>query len=77
MTVTIIIIGLWNAWGVARNSDELNVHNIDIMFVTESHMCDGQRFYLPGYTYYHAYNPKGNSKEGETIIVRSSLCHCP
>lgn len=81
MTLPIIKIGLWNTRGLARNSEELQLflrmQNIDVMLATETHMREGQRISLPGYSTNHAVHPSGNSRGGATVIVRSSLNHCP
>lgn len=47
------------------------------MLATETHVREGQRISLPGYSTYHAVHPSGNSRGGATVIVRSSLNHCP
>jgi len=78
MTQPIIKIGLWNARELARNSEELQLflrmQNIDIMLATETNVREGQRISLRGYSTYDA---SGNSRGGATVIVHSSLNHCP
>nr|P21329.1 RecName: Full=RNA-directed DNA polymerase from mobile element jockey; AltName: Full=Reverse transcriptase [Drosophila funebris]AAA28649.1 ORF2; putative [Drosophila funebris] len=81
MTQPTIKIGLWMHRGLTRGSEELrlflSVHNIDVMLVTESHMREGQRIFLPGYSTYHVFHPSGNSRGGASVIVRSSISHSP
>lgn len=47
------------------------------MLATETHLREGQRIFLPGYSTYHAFHPSGNSRGGATVIVRSTICHSP
>nr|P21328.1 RecName: Full=RNA-directed DNA polymerase from mobile element jockey; AltName: Full=Reverse transcriptase [Drosophila melanogaster]AAA28675.1 ORF2, reverse transcriptase (put.); putative [Drosophila melanogaster] len=81
MTQPTLKIGLWNARGLTRGSEELRIflsdHDIDVMLTTETHMRVGQRIYLPGYLMYHAHHPSGNSRGGSAVIIKSRLCHSP
>jgi len=79
MTFSAIKIGLWNARGIVKKSEELRLflidNSIDIMLITETHMRPGLKMYLPGYDQYFANHPSNTAKGGSAILIKTNIIH--
>lgn len=76
-----LIIILWNCAGLQRHFDELTQflrdRRIDIGLLTETHLKEDSRCYIPGYTLYRCTHPTGTAKSGSAIIIRHGIKHFP
>ena len=72
-------IALWNANGLSSHRLEiqtfLNMHDIDIALISETHFRSRTVFRLPRYTVLHTTHPDDTAHGGAAIIIRSSLRH--
>lgn len=74
-----IRLALWNANGLQYKNLEienfLNVNNVDILLVSETHFTDRTYIKIPHYTAYHTEHPDGTAHGGSAILIRSSIKH--
>lgn len=74
-------IAVWNANGLAKKSLELKtfmqMNDIDIMLITETHFTSKNYMNVPYYSVYTTNNPNGRAHGGTAIIVRNSIPHYP
>lgn len=79
MAVHSIRIATWNADGLVNRRLELinflNIHNIDIMLISETHFTHRTFFNVPNYIVYNCNRPDDRAYGGSAIIIRRSICH--
>ena len=72
-------IALWNANGLIQHRLEiilfLQIHNIDVMLISETHFTDKSYLNIPGYVIYDTQHPDGTAHGGTAIIIRNNLKH--
>jgi len=72
-------IAVWNANGLIQHYQELktflNINNIDIMLISETHFTNKSYFKIPFYTVYDTKHPSGKARGGLAIIVKNSIKH--
>lgn len=72
-------IAVWNANGLCRHAQEiktfLNLQNIDIMLISETHFTSKSYLKIPNYTIYNTNHPDGRARGGSAIIIKSSIKH--
>jgi exonuclease III len=72
-------LALWNANGLNQHAEELRTfisdHNIDVMFISETHFTNKHYFKLPFYSVYHTNHPAGTASGGSAIIIKTSIQH--
>lgn len=74
-----LIIASWNAAGLRNKLMELtafiNLHKIDIMIVTETHLLDTDNVAIKGYLKYSANHPTNRRRGGAAIFIKSTIRH--
>jgi exonuclease III len=72
-------IALWNANGLSSHRLKLqtflDMHNIDIALISETHFTSRAVFRLPRNTVFHTIHPDDTAHGGAAVIIRSSLRH--
>jgi exonuclease III len=72
-------VALWNANGLSSHRLEfqtfLDMHQIDIALVSQTHFTSRTGFRLPRYTVYYTIHPDDTAHGGAAVILRSSLRH--
>lgn len=72
-------IALWNANGLTQHAEEvktfINIRNIDIMLISETHFTIKSYFKLPKYSIYNTAHPDGTAHGGTAIIIKNSIKH--
>jgi exonuclease III len=67
-------LALWNANGLTQHAEDLRTfisyHNIDVMFIRETHFTEKSYFKLPYYSVYHTNHPAGTGRGGNAIIKK-------
>jgi exonuclease III len=70
-------LAVWNANGLIQHRDELKMflytHNIDVMFMSETHFTEKSYIHIPQYTHYHTNHPAGTIRGGTAIMLKSSI----
>ena len=78
MTVALCIV-LWKANGLSSHRLKLqtflDMHNIDIALISETHFTYRTVFRFPRYTVFHTIHPHDTAHGGAAVIIRSSLRH--
>jgi exonuclease III len=77
--MNILRIAMWNANGLLNHKQEeitfLNLKNIDVLFISESHFTELRTFNFPQYITYSTPHPDGTAHGCSTIIIRKSIPH--
>ena len=72
-------IVIWNANGLSKHTEEfkqyIQIQQIDIMLISETHFTSRNYFKLPNYTTYDTQHPDGTAHGGTAIIVKTGLKH--
>ena len=72
-------MALWNSNGLIQHRQELilflQIHNIDIMFISETHFTERSYLAIPGYNVYNTQHPDGTAHGGTAIIIRKNIKH--
>lgn len=70
----------WNANGLQQHQNELqvvlNIENIDVCLISESHFTRESYIHFEGYKTYHALHPDNTARGGSAIIIKENLSHC-
>jgi hypothetical protein len=70
-------IALWNADGLTSHKLELqtflNIHKIDIAFISETHFTARTMFRMPNV--YHKPHPDDRAHGGAAVIIRNAVSH--
>lgn len=74
-----IKIGIWNANGLVKRSQELKTflinHNIDLMLISEAHFTKKSYLKIPKYSIYATQHPKGTAHGGTAVIIKTAIKH--
>lgn len=74
-----ISILAWNANGLIPHKNELQVilelNNIDLCLISETHMTNEQYCKMKGYKFYHTLHPSNNARGGSGVFVKEHLKH--
>lgn len=69
----------WNANGLHKHKNELQVvldiENIDVCLISETHFTKQSHIKFKGYNIYHAIHPDNTARGGSAIIVKAHLQH--
>lgn len=69
----------WNANGLLKHKDELqvilNITEIDICLISETHFTKQSFLRVKGYNIYHAIHPSNTARGGSAIIVKENIKH--
>lgn len=69
----------WNANGITPHKLELqaslNIHNIDIAMISESHLTPTKSIKILGYKVYQSNHPDSTAHAGSVILVKNNLSH--
>jgi len=69
-------VALWNANGVSRHKLEIaqfiNVKEIDVMLLAETHLTNKHNFQIRGYLFYSTSHPDGRAKHNSSGCILSS-----
>ena len=72
-------IAIWNANGLSHRLLEiknfLQIHNIDVMLISETHFTIKNYFKLPYHEVYDTKHPDGKAHGGTAIIIKKCLNH--
>lgn len=75
----ILKLAVWNANGLCRHVQEvkmfLQIHNIDIMLISETHFTDKSYIKIPNYSIYNTNHPDGKAHGGTALIVKNDIKH--
>ena len=70
---------LWNANGLSNHLLEieafLNINNIDILLVSETHFTKKTYMKIPNYKIYHTMHPDGTAHGGTAVIIKNCIKH--
>lgn len=65
--------------GLCRHVQEvkmfLQIHNIDIMLISETHFTDKSYIKIPNYSIYNTNHPDGKAHGGTALIVKNDIKH--
>ena len=79
MNNTDLRIATWNANGILDKRIELeiflNIQNIDVCLISETHLTRESFLRIKGYQVYHTYHPDNKARGGSAVIVKQSLAH--
>lgn len=71
-----ISILCWNANGLIRNKNELQVileiNNIDACLISETHLTKEMSCHIRGYRFYHTIHPSNNARGGSAYLSKST-----
>lgn len=69
----------WNANGLQQHQHELQVvldmKNIDVCLISETHFTKQSFIKFTGYKVYHALHPNNSAKAGSAIIIKENINH--
>lgn len=69
----------WNANGLLHHIQELdiflNMHNIDICLISETHFTKTSFCKIKGYNCYHALHPENKARGGSAILIKDHIKH--
>lgn len=72
-------IALWNANGLQTKKHEvevfLNLNNVDILLVAETHYTTRTHIKIPHYLIYHTEHPDDTARGGAAIIIKDTVIH--
>jgi hypothetical protein len=70
-----LLLALWNANCLTQHAEELRTfifyHNIDVMFISETHFTEKSYFRLLFYSVYSTNHPAGTARGGSAIIIKT------
>lgn len=74
-----IKIVIWNANGLCQHAQEiqsfLNLHNIDVMLISETHFTNKSFIKFNKYNLYQTNHPNGMGRGGTAIIIKTAISH--
>lgn len=74
-----IKIAVWNANGLINHKEEIiafiNIHNLDIVLISEAHFTERSFLKIPGFTLYVTQHPDGTAHAGTAIIIKNTIKH--
>lgn len=69
----------WNANGLLKHQNELqvilNIENVDVCLISETHFTNQSFIQLKGYKIYHALHPNNKARGGSAVIIKENLHH--
>lgn len=69
----------WNANGLLQHRNELqavlNIQNIDVCLVSETHFTRESYIQIKGYKTYHALHPNNTARGGSAVIIKENIYH--
>lgn len=69
----------WNANGLLQHQQELqailDIENIDICLISETHFTRESFIKFKGYKVYHTIHPGNTAKGGSAIVIKDSIKH--
>ncbi|KAL1448079.1 hypothetical protein WDU94_013870 [Cyamophila willieti] len=69
----------WNADGLINHKNEiqviLEINNIDLCLISETHMTDENYCKIKGYNFYHTIHPSNNARGGSGVFIKEHLKH--
>jgi len=72
-------ITVWNANGLCKHAQEiphfLQISDIDILLVSETHFTDRSYTKVPNYILYHTLHPDETAHRGTAILIRQNIKH--
>ena len=72
-------IAVWNANGLCQHAHEiphfLQIFDIDILLVSETHFTDRSYMKVPNYIIYHTLHPDESAHGGTAILIRQNIKH--
>lgn len=75
----VLKLAVWNANGLCRHVQEvksfLQIQEIDIMLISESHFTDKSYIKIPNYVIYDTKHPDKKAHGGTAIIIRNNIKH--
>lgn len=76
-----LVVAQWNANGITNHKNELstflNINNIDIMLIVETHLTSKNNFKIYGYTCYSNNHPDDKACGGTAILIKNRIKHYP
>lgn len=76
---TFLKIMSWNANGLHKHQEELQVildmNQIDICLISETHFTNKSYFKLKGYQTYHTVHPDDSARGGSAVLVKDCINH--
>lgn len=76
---SVLRIMSWNANGLTRHKDELqvvlNLTDIDICLISETHFTNQSNIKFKGYSFYHTNHPDNSARGGSAVLVKESIKH--
>lgn len=77
--IDIIRIMAWNCNGLQKHQSELQVvldiENIDVCLISETHFTKQSHIKFKGYTVYHALHPDNKGRGGSAVIIKDNIKH--
>ena len=74
-----LTIMAWNANGLLHKRNELQtvleINNIDICLISETHATRETICKIKGYNFYHSYHPSNCARGGSGILIKQSIQH--
>jgi len=81
ITLSSLTILLWNANGLSRHTNELDVllhdRRIDVALITETHFTNKSRFHIRDYTVHRTDHNDNTAHGGSAILIRNQISHSP
>ena len=75
----VLKLAVWNANGLCQHVQEvktfLQIHNIDIMLISETHFTEKSFIKIPRYNIYNTNHPDGKAHGGTALIVKNNVKH--
>lgn len=70
---------LWNANGLPNHTLEvqkyIQLNNIDMMLISETHFTSKHYFNINGYKFYHTMHPDRKAHGGSAILIKNNIRH--
>lgn len=77
--ISMLKIMAWNCNGLQKHQNELQVildiENVDVCLVSETHFTKQSYIKFKGYKTYHALHPHNKARGGSAVIVKESIKH--
>ncbi|KAJ8706107.1 hypothetical protein PYW07_010884 [Mythimna separata] len=74
-----IKIATWNTNGLSPNKGEVEVllkmHDLDILFIAETHFTKNSQIYIKNYNIYTTNHPDGTAHGGTAVLIKSTIDH--
>lgn len=75
----VLKLAIWNANGLCKHLHEvrtfLQIHDIDVMLVSETHFTTKSHITIPKYTIYSTNHPDGKARGGTALIIKNNIKH--